>query len=53
MRTDSLSEFIFREIKEMALEYGKAPILMPFFIILPSGESYFTIFNACLPTFTR
>ena len=32
MRTDSLSEFIFREIKEMALGYGKLHILMPFYI---------------------
>lgn len=41
------------ENKLMALEYGKDPILMPFFIMLLSGESYFTIFNACLPTLTR
>lgn len=31
----------------------RTPILMPFFIILLSRESYFTIFNACLPTLTR
>lgn len=43
----------FQRNKEMALGYGKLHILMPFIIILPSGESYFTIFNACLPTFTR